>query len=236
MAFNTAFIIEDEGNSGAERTRRRDLVEFAVAYALILLVIWMPRLWQHRLWWVAATVIVAIAARSFDGLKAMGLKTGSWLRSLAVVGGALLASAVAVVIAVRLHTLRIPGSPMLFIEAYTGYALWAFVQQFLLQCFFLSRLLRLLPNVKLAVAAAAVLFAVAHLPNPILTPITLLWGLAACLLFLRDRNLYALGMAHAIAGISIAIAVPGPLDHNMRVGMGYLTYVPTHKIIPSVRP
>jgi hypothetical protein len=60
MACNTAFIIEDEGNSGAERARRRDLVEFAVAYALILLVIWTPHAWQRRLWWIAAAVIVAL--------------------------------------------------------------------------------------------------------------------------------------------------------------------------------
>ena len=35
-------------------------------------------------------------------------------------------------------------------------------------------------------------------------------------------------MAHAILGITIAITVPGPVDHNMRVGLGYLTYNP-HK-------
>jgi hypothetical protein len=31
-------------------------------------------------------------------------------------------------------------------------------------------------------------------------------------------------MAHAIMGIAIAITIPGPVDHNMRVGLGYLTY------------
>ena len=56
---------------------------------------------------------------------------------------------------------------------------------------------------------AALLFALAHLPNPILAPITLIWGLAACLLFLRYRNLYPLMIAHAILGITIAITIPG---------------------------
>jgi membrane protease YdiL (CAAX protease family) len=83
---------------------------------------------------------------------------------------------------------------------------------------------RLLPSARSAALAAAVLFALAHLPNPILTSVTLFWGFAACLLFLRYRNLYPLALAHAILGIAIAITVPGPVDHNMRVGLGYLTY------------
>jgi hypothetical protein len=48
--------------------------------------------------------------------------------------------------------------------------------------------------------------------------------LAACFLFLHYRNLYPLAMAHAVLGITVAIAVPGPVVHNMRVGLGYLTY------------
>jgi hypothetical protein len=76
------------------------------------------------------------------------------------------------------------------------------------------------------VIVAAGLFAFAHLPNPILTPLTLIWGLAACLLFLRYRNVYTLAIVHAVFGICIAVTVPGPVDHNMRVGLGYLTYRP----------
>jgi membrane protease YdiL (CAAX protease family) len=63
------------------------------------------------------------------------------------------------------------------------------------------------------------------LPNPLLTLITLVFGLASCLFFLRYRNLWPLAVAHAILGIAIAITIPGPIDHNMRVGIGYLTWV-----------
>jgi membrane protease YdiL (CAAX protease family) len=98
------------------------------------------------------------------------------------------------------------------------------MQQFLLQDFFLLRLLRLLRTSTAAVLAATAMFALAHLPNPILTPITAIWGFASCLLFLRYRNLYPLAISHAILGICVAITVPGTLDHNMRVGLGYLTY------------
>lgn len=191
---------------------------------------------QRFLWIVAAGVLAAILCFSFDGLQAMGLRRNNFLRSLWVPGAALAVSAVAVSVALRLHTLHIPDSPEAFIKTYWGYALWSFVQQFLMQCFFLSRMTRLLPRAKSAALATAIIFALAHLPNPILTPVTLLWGFAACLLFLHYRNLYPLAMAHAILGITVAIAIPGPVVHNMRVGLGYLTYAHAQPPLPSPHP
>ena len=212
------------GRESAAHSKRRDLIELIIAYGLILLVIWTPRPWQRHLWWIAALVIAIMAYASFDSLKAMGLTTANFFRSLWVTGAALLVAALAIFIAVELHTLHLPSGLILFIKIYWEYALWACVQQFLLLGFFLPRFLRLMPGANSAAILAACLFAFAHLPNPILTPITLIWGLVACLLFLHYRNLYPLAMAHAIVGISIAISVPGPVDHNMRVGLGYLTY------------
>jgi membrane protease YdiL (CAAX protease family) len=218
------------------RNRRRDIIELAVAYGLILLVIWTPRPWQRILWWVAAAAVVAIASASFEGLQAMGLRRENFFRSLWIVGASLLLSAVAVVLAVWLRTLHVPATPLLFLETYVGYIIWTFVQQLLLQCFFLSRLLRLIPNPKHAAIAAAVIFGAAHLPSPILAPVTLLWGLAACLLFLRYRNLYTLAITHAILGVTLTITVPATVHHNMRVGLGYLTYGHTHKPTASTQP
>jgi hypothetical protein len=126
-----------------------------------------------------------------------------------------------------MHTLRLPtGGPVAFITTYIAYAIWTGVQQFLLQGLFLLRFLRVIRSATAAALAAAALFAAAHLPNPILTPVTLVWGIVACLLFLRYRNIYPLMIAHAILGITVAITVPGPVDHNMRVGLSYLTYSP----------
>ena len=213
-------------NSVATRRKWRDIVEFGAGYGLILLVIWMPRPLQTVLFYVAVAALAAIFWRSFESWSAMGLRTANLLRSLWVVGVALMLAAVAVLLAIRLHSLHVPDGPVLFLKTYWGYALWSFVQQILLLDFFLLRLLRLLPGRKSAVVATAGIFALAHLPNPILTPLTLLWGLAACLVFLRYRNLYPLAMAHAIFGICIAITVPGPVSHNMRVGLGYLQYRP----------
>jgi membrane protease YdiL (CAAX protease family) len=211
-------------NSVAAARKRRELLELGVGYGLILLVIWTPRPLQTVLYYVAIVVLAAIFWRSFESWAAMGLRTMNFLRSLWVVGVALMLAAVAVLLAIRLHTSHVPHGPVLFLKGYWGYILWSFVQQILLLDFFLLRLLRLMPRRTYAVAATAGIFALAHLPNPILTPLTLLWGLGACLIFLRYRNLYPLAMAHAILGICIAITVPGSVSHNMRVGLGYLQY------------
>jgi len=105
--------------------------------------------------------------------------------------------------------------------AYIG---WALVQQFILQDFILARLLQITPKRTLAVIVAGLLFAVAHVPNPLLVIATIVWGVVACALFLRYRNLYVLGLAHAILGMCIAVAVPNQWHHHMRVGLGYLRW------------
>ncbi|MGC1783291.1 MAG: CPBP family intramembrane glutamic endopeptidase [Acidobacteriaceae bacterium] len=216
------------GNAAATSRKRRDWVELCIGYGLILLVIWTPRPLQTVLYYTTIVVLFIIFWTSFEGWAAMGLGAANFLRSLWIVGVALLLVAIAVLIAVRLHTLRAPDGALPFLKRYGGYAVWSLVQQILLLDFFLLRFLRLLPTKKSAVIATAGVFALAHLPNPILSAPTLLWGIVACLLFLRYRNLYPLAMAHAIFGICIAITVPGPVSHNMRVGLGYLQYRPRH--------
>jgi len=208
--------------------RRRDLLELSVGYALILLVIWTPRPWQRLLYCAAAIFLVAALCISFAGWKAMGLRMTNLGRSMWVVGVALGIAAIAVVIAQRMHTLQPFTGPVAFVKRYWGYSLWAFAQQVLLQDFFLLRLLRLMRRPNSAAFAAAAIFSLAHLPNPILTVVTFVWGSAACLLFLHYRNLYPLAIAHAIFGIAIAVTLPGPVTHNMRVGLGYLTYAAHH--------
>ena len=71
---------------------------------------------------------------------------------------------------------------------------------------------------------AGTLFAVAHLPNLVLTAATLVWGILACMLFRRYHNLWALGFAQGLLGLCFAVCVPDALHHHLRVGLGYLLY------------
>jgi membrane protease YdiL (CAAX protease family) len=211
-------------------TARRAILELALAYTLILLVIWTPHPWQ-RIFYIAAVIaLAAILAFSFQSCDNLGLRRTNLLRSLWVSIAALILSSVIILAAAHLHTLRAPHSVSGFIARYWGYALWAFVQQILLQDVFLRRLLILIPSrPRLAALAAATLFALAHLPNPILTPITFFWGWISCLLFLRYRNIIPLAIAHAALGITLAITIPPPLIHNMRVGLGFLRFAQHHR-------
>jgi len=123
---------------------------------------------------------------------------------------------------------------------FVAYIGWALVQQFILQDFFLARLLRLTRTRTVAVLSAGLMFAIAHVPNPVLVIATVVWGTVACTLFLRYRNLYVLALAHAILGMCIAVAVPNHLHHHMRVGLGYVHWhasvetAPASKVISLV--
>ncbi len=175
---------------------------------------------------MAAFGIAIIVWRSFDGWAAMGFRTANlWRSSWIVVAAAALAAA-AMLVSARARTLLVVDGVWIFPETYGAYAVWSAVQQFLLQGVFLLRFLRIVNRPWQAALAAAVLFSAAHIPNPILVSLTFIWGFAACALFLRYRNLYPLMIAHAILGITIAMAIPGPVVHNMRVGRAYLNYRP----------
>ena len=210
-----------------QKTGRRlawDLFEVVFGYALILTVIWTPRPLQRWLYWSAVGWFIVSIVLSFPGWRALGFSISGFRRSVWVVGVALGMSAAAAAIASNFHTLHHPSRPVQWVLAFGGYTVWSLIQQLLLQGYFLARFVRLLPSATWAAIMAALIFALAHLPNPILTAATLLWGLAACLIFLKWRNIWPLAIAHAIFGISIAITIPGPVLHNMRVGLGYLRY------------
>jgi Type II CAAX prenyl endopeptidase Rce1-like len=224
--FSLPTALSGETGTAHAGGRRRALAELVAGYGLILVVIWTPRPWQRWFYIAALLWVLAATCLSFEGWKTMGLRAGGMLRSLWVVGAALAVAGLAVLAAERLGTLNMPHGASLFIRTFWGYAIWSFLQQFLLQDFVLLRLLRLLPSKRAAAVSAAGLFALAHLPNPVLTTVTVAWGVAACWLFLKYRNVFTLGMAHAILGVCVAIVVPGRMDHNMRVGLGYLRYHP----------
>jgi membrane protease YdiL (CAAX protease family) len=252
MGTDSVAIIGFDGDSEhraqpvqpANPGRRRDLTELAIGYALILLVIWTPRPWQRPLYCAAAVFLVVVTWTSFESVHAMGLRTANLLRSLWLVGLALLVAGCVLLVAEHMKTLHGAegnGGIGAFCTRYWGYTLWAFAQQILLQDFFLRRMLRLVSRPGLAVLLSAGVFSVAHLPNPILTLVTFVWGVIACNVFLRYRNLYPLGLTHALLGITIAVSVPGPMIRNMRVGLGYLTYVQhhpssRHRLAPDAQP
>jgi membrane protease YdiL (CAAX protease family) len=241
MASDDASVeeIQAAGRETTLRTRRRDLIELSVGYVLILSVIWSQRPWQ-RVFYVAAVVFLAFVIwRGFGSWRAMGFRATNLVRSAWMVGVAAVLSALLVWLGREQGWMQRGHTARWFVAGYWGYAIWSLVQQVLLQDFFLRRVLRLLDGRRVAaVVVAAAVFALAHLPNPILTPLTLIWGSIACAAFLRYRNIWTLAAAHALLGITLSVTMPRPVVRNMRVGLGYLTFGqrrPLAKAMPAQR-
>src|SRR6202167_4592792 len=147
----------------------RDLVEFGVAYGLILAAIWTLNPWQRFFYWAAIAWVVVTTWQRRTTWNALGLGLTGLVRSLWIIGAAAILASLALYFADREHTLhRLHGPTPLLSHAW-GYLIWAVMQQFLLQIYFLLRLLRLLPGKVLPVVAAAGFFSLAHLPHPVLT-------------------------------------------------------------------
>jgi len=203
-------------------SRTRDLVELILGYGVVVGVIWTPERLQRILspFALLFTLLVVLARRSSSdelGVGRRGLKSSLW-----ILPAAILIAALSVFIAAELGTLH-PLYKADFTHI-SGYVLWTVYQQFLLQDYFMDRLLRLVSSEAAAVTLAGTLFAAAHLPNLVLTAATLVWGIVSCALFRRYRNLWVLGLAQGLLGLCFAVCVPDALHHHLRVGLGYLRY------------
>jgi hypothetical protein len=203
-------------------SRTRDLAELMLGYGVIVGVIWTPESLQRifsPLALVLTLLVVLLQRRSRDDL---GVGWRGLMPSLWILPAAVALAALSMFVAAKLGTLH-PLYKADFAHI-SGYVLWTIYQQFLLQDYFMDRLLRLVSNETADVVLAGVLFAAAHLPNLVLTSATLAWGIVSCALFRRYRNLWALGLAQGLLGLCFAVCVPDSLHHHLRVGLGYLRY------------
>lgn len=200
----------------------RDFVEVLFGYGLILFVIWMPEFPQRVLSPIALIVTLTIVLARRRSHDELGLGLRGLLPSLWILFASVALTLAGMEVAKYLGTLHplYKGDP----RHIAGYILWTLYQQFLLNDYFVPRLVRLLASESAAVGVAATLFAAGHFPNLWLAAVTLLWGAVSCALFLRYRNLYALGLAQGLLGLAFAICVPDAIHHHLRVGLGYLQY------------
>lgn len=202
-------------------TSNRDLVELIVGFAGIIVILWLPTHQQLIFGPVALLVPLVLVLLRRPSLNELGLGILGFVASLWILPAAVALMIAAVFLAKKIGTFH-PLYNADLAHVY-GYVLWTMYQQFLLQDYFMPRLTSLL-NSNAAIGAAAVLFAIAHLPNLSLVMATLVWGAVSCWLFRRHRNLYMLGLAQGLLGLCFAICVPDAVHHHMRVGLGYFHY------------
>ena len=184
-------------------------------------VLWMPTHEQLIFGPIALLAPLVLVLLRRPKLNDLGLGLRGFVSSLWILPAAVGLSIVSVLVAQSVGTFHGLYQPDL--AHVGGYVLWTLYQQFLLQDYFMPRLSRMLSS-DAAIGLAAVLFAVAHLPNLSLAVATLVWGGVSCALFRRYHNLYMLGIVQGLLGLCFAVCVPDVLHHHMRVGLGYWHY------------
>lgn len=198
-------------------------IEALSVFALILLYIWRVRLFYPWRWLVIAGIVAASHWVRGEGAASLGLRwaefrasllrIGPWvgvLAALLVLGGASFGTINPVVLR------RTPGSLAV-------YLVWGLLQQWVLNGYFLNRLLEAGAG-RRAPLIAALLFSAAHLPNGFLTAAALVGGYAASRLFLRYRSLWTLGLAHGLIGFLLNLVVPDEISGRFLVGPRYILH------------
>ncbi|HEX3822442.1 MAG TPA: CPBP family intramembrane glutamic endopeptidase [Candidatus Sulfotelmatobacter sp.] len=201
----------------------RDLAELTVGFGAIIAVLWLPTREQLVFAPIALLGPLVLVLLRRPALAELGLHLRGFISSLWILPAAVAFSMVSIFAAQKagmFHSLYQAD-----LTHVGGYVLWTIYQQFLLQDYFMPRLTRVLSS-DVAVMGAALLFAVAHLPNLPLALATLVWGAVSCALFRHYRSIYVLGLAQGLLGLCFAVCIPDALHHHMRVGLGYLHYRP----------
>lgn len=202
------------------RSNVRGLAEVAIVFALIMAAVWTPQgQWNSLFIISAAACVIAFAVAGPWSSRHMGL-TRPWAGAAQI----LLVGLVLCLLIVAAGLLFRSAGPPYAIPWNRAwqYAIWAMVQEFILQSIFFVRLEATCGS-RTAVLFATGLYAIAHLPSPLLTFLSFCGGLVFCELFRRWRNIFALGVIHAALGLAIAGSLPDKWLHHMRVGIGYLT-------------
>jgi hypothetical protein len=208
-----------------DRARWIAAAELAAMSALLLSYIW---LWQKTFPGAFFLCVAGYFGIGYLGhrsrgesLRAIGVRIDNWLpaaRNASIV--VLIGAGSALIIGAVLDSWHFPGWKIALLTLPVT-IVWATLQQYGLLCVFYRRSHDMVGNFIGAVALAALLFAVFHLPNGFLMGVTLAAGAAACVLYRWQPNIFVIGVAHALISFTLFYSLPSTITTNLRVGPGY---------------
>lgn len=108
-----------------------------------------------------------------------------------------------------------------FRARYFSLPIWALFQQYALNGFINRRAQLALGKGLKSIALVAVVFALLHLPNPLLAAVTFIGGLICAAVYQRQPNLFALALSHTVVSLTLAVTISPNLLNSLRVGFKY---------------
>lgn len=194
-------------------------------FALLILYIWWLQFLFRPMWLGLLGLVLASHIIRGETAATLGFRPPD-LRACFVAYAPLLVGLAAGIVAlgVALGTVR-HIAPSRLLHIFLGYCLWGLFQQYLLNGYFVNRLLASagpVGSARRVPVAAGALFAAVHLPNLFLVGVTLVAGYICATAYLEYRNLYFLGFAHGLIGTLLFLVVPDTIGHHFMVGPGML--------------
>ncbi|MCU1264765.1 MAG: hypothetical protein JWM21_1083 [Acidobacteria bacterium] len=155
-----------------------------------------------------------------ESLRDLGFRTDNFLPAVRLlVLPTIMAGALILVLAWLMRGRQFGFAP--FRPRFLTVPLWALFQQYALQGF-INRRAQLAAGIGLkSILLVAVIFSAVHLPNPLLTGLTLMGGLLWAAVYQRAPNLFAPALSHTVLSVLLALSLPSHLVYNLRVGLKY---------------
>jgi membrane protease YdiL (CAAX protease family) len=204
------------------------MAEVIAVFSLMLVYIWGFGQFSVSLTLTILALALASNAVRGEGCRHVGFSWNNFVRGARSLAPAVIGLSVLLLVGGALeHTFRDVTTRTAAV-GFRIYCVWGLFQQYLLNGFFLNRLVELAGGMAShwLLLPLALVFSLIHAPNWFLMAVTLPAGFLSGLFYLRFRNLFVLALAHALLGCLLYLVIPDSISHSLYVGPHYLVYHP----------